>query len=115
MNNNNHHRFAIQIASELDGETIKGDLKVRCPKCQGSKKKKYARMILGTDSTYFLQCPACQQHMSVHTLIQEYGSASIKTRWSNAWKETFQYSIKQRATKENPFERPLPLKSRRRS
>ena len=115
MKNSDHHNFAMQIANELGSETIKGELKVRCPKCQGSRKKKYARMILGTKGTYLLQCPACKGHMSVHTLIKEYGSASIKTRWSNAWKETFQYSIKQRATKENPFERPMPLKSKRRS
>ena len=114
MNNNDHHRFAMQIASELDGETIKGDLKVRCPKCQGSKKKKYARMILGTDNTYFLQCPACKQHMSVQTLIKDYGSPDLKTDWSNAWKEFFRSRTTPRATKENPFERPMPLKNRRR-
>ena len=111
MNNIDHHSFAMEIANELGSETIKGDLKVRCPICQGTTKKKYARMLVGTKGRWMFQCPACEISISLHNLIMKHGSPALRDEWDSAWKAVTQ---RRTATKENPFEKPMAIKHRRR-
>ena len=108
----NQDSFASKMADELYSENIKNELKVKCPICQGSTKKKYARMITNAKGNWTFQCPACPTSIPLSDLIMKHGSPSLRDEWDSAWKAVTQ---RRTATKENPFEKPLPLKNRRRS
>ena len=103
--------FASEIAVELGGEKIKGDLKVRCPICQGTTKKKYARMITNAKGNWTFQCPAWPTSIPLSDLIMKHGSPSLRDEWDSAWKAVTQ---RRTATKENPFEKPMAIMNRRR-
>jgi len=107
----NQDSFASKMADELYSENIKNELKVKCPICQGSTKKKYARMLVGTKGRWMFQCPACEISISLHNLIMKHGSPALRDEWDSAWKAVTQ---RRTATKENPFEKPMAIKHRRR-
>ena len=89
-----------------------------CPKHENKRKdkqrKRGARIIEGSNGGLMLQCAICSSDgretagVSLSKLLKEHDP-----RLHKEWEESWDAVMNQRATKERPIEKPLPIMNRR--